>query len=150
VLGERDLASADFVCCSSCFSCLHLAVDTTCYSEPASASDTQSRIARTISPGARAAVRFDEWVPFSIDVKRTYGSYGFTKVVTAPRPSSTGLGPSLPSGQSPKLQFGYYAVRQLRNEVWFAEVRNEVRTFQSLTLQDGRWRAVLRDDDRFW
>jgi hypothetical protein len=69
---------------------------------------------------SQSAVRFDQWVPFSIDVKWSYGSDGFTKLVIGGETLVDRTGPSLPRGQSPKLQFGYYAVRQLRNEVWFA------------------------------
>jgi hypothetical protein len=71
---------------------------------------------------SQSAVRFDQWVPVSLDVKWSYGSDGFTKVVIGGEMLVDKTGPSLSSGPSPKLQFGYHAVRQLRNEVWFAGV----------------------------
>jgi hypothetical protein len=48
------------------------------------------------------AVRFDQWVPFSIDVKWSYGSDGFTKFVIGGETLVDRTGPSLPTGQTPK------------------------------------------------
>lgn len=72
---------------------------------------------------SRKNIQFDHWYSWRIKIKWSYGSDGFLEAAINDELRVNHTGPTLKQGERPYLQFGYYATPQLRNEVWFAEIR---------------------------
>jgi hypothetical protein len=102
---------------------LHLALDTTSYSEPRFRVGYLKGVHAYDFSWSQSAVRFDQWVPFSIDVNWSYGSDGSRRLSSAARRSSTGLALRSQAGRAQNSSSATTRVRQLRNEVWFEAVR---------------------------
>jgi hypothetical protein len=67
-------------------------------------------------------IRFDHWYSWRLKVKWSYGDDGFVQGWLNGRLMANVSGPTLLPGEHPYLQFGFYSVAQLRNEVWHAAI----------------------------
>jgi Polysaccharide lyase len=72
---------------------------------------------------ANAPIVLGHWYSWRLTMKWSTGSDGFVQGWLDGRRLVNYSGPTIKVGEHPKLQFGYYATRQLRNEVWHAGIR---------------------------
>jgi hypothetical protein len=72
---------------------------------------------------ANAPIVLGHWYSWRLKIKWSTGSDGFVEGWLDGKRLVNFSGPTIKVGEHPKLQFGYYATRQLRNEVWHAAIR---------------------------
>jgi Polysaccharide lyase len=72
---------------------------------------------------ANAPIVLGHWYSWRLKIKWSTGSDGFVQGWLDGKRLVNYRGPTIKVGEHPKLQFGYYATRQLRNEVWHAAIR---------------------------
>jgi len=71
---------------------------------------------------APAEIVYDKWYSWRIVVKWSYGSDGLFECWLDGQKIGSWTGPTLASGETPYLQFGFYSADSLRNEAWHARV----------------------------
>jgi len=101
---------------------LHLALDNTSFSTP------RFRLGVYTGPNtykiynSQTSVSFDRWYAWRLRVKWSTGSDGFVQGWIDSEQVVDYSGPTIVSSEHPKIQFGFDAKNQRRNEVWFANV----------------------------
>jgi chitodextrinase len=102
----------------------HLAVDNTTYSTPRFRFQVNTGPNTFKSYWSQTSVAYDRWYSFRLRIKWSSGSDGFLQGWIGNEQVVDYAGPTIPSGEHPKLQFGYYSHNAYRNEVWFANVHS--------------------------
>ena len=69
-----------------------------------------------------APLKFDHWYQCRMQIKWSSGDDGFLKFWLDGAVLDDYSGPTIKPGERGYLQFGYYSVAELRNEVWFAGI----------------------------
>jgi hypothetical protein len=74
---------------------------------------------------AAAPLQLDHWYTFRIQVKWSSGADGFFRAWIDGTQLADWPGPTIPAGEKPYLQFGFYSAAQFTNEVWYAKLRKQ-------------------------
>lgn len=67
-------------------------------------------------------LKLDHWYDWRLQIKWSTGSDGFVKCSCDGQQLSDFTGPTIKAGETAKLQFGFYSLRQFTNEVHFAGI----------------------------
>ena len=68
-------------------------------------------------------IRFGRWYSWRMKIKWSEGRDGYFRGWVDGRLVASSDGPTLKSGEHPKLQFGFYSIAEQRNEVWYSAIR---------------------------
>ncbi len=68
-------------------------------------------------------IRFGHWYSWRMKIKWSYERDGYFRGWLNGRLVAASDGATLKPGEQPKLQFGYYSVAELRNEVWYSQIQ---------------------------
>jgi hypothetical protein len=90
---------------------------------------------------SKKPLKLDHWYAWSIEIKWSYGHDGYLNVSIGDELSVYHTGATVKDGERPYLQFGYYAVPRLRNEVWHAAI------FKSAVQQQHRASGLQRESE---